>query len=283
MPLAATEFPNRTRLEAYARQYHLVLPERQRASLCGDLTGRRTGSSVEYQDRKDYVPGDDVRHVDWRAYARNDRLTIKLYREEISPRVDIFVDTSLSMSVTEEKALRRTELAYLFALLSRKMHAATRVWNLGEQLERVPDPMALLAAEEKRQDTPLPLLMGSGAARGGGIKILISDLLFPCAPPDLAAAFAQADRTVFIQVLSAFEAHPTPGAEIRLEDAETGGWLDVRLDRTTVEGYRKRLENWREEMERLLRLAGGVLAVVCDEDPLEGVMRQLLETGVVNV
>jgi hypothetical protein len=248
MSLAATEFPNRTRLEAYARQYHLVLPERQRASLCGDLTGRRTGSSVEYQDRKDYVPGDDVRHVDWRAYARNDRLTIKLYREEISPRVDIFVDTSLSISVTDEKALRRTELAYLFALLARKMHAATRVWNLGEQLERVPDPMALLSVEEKRQDTPLPLLMGSGAARGGGIKILISDLLFPCAPPDLAAAFAQATGRCLFKCFRLLRRIPPRGRRsasrtLKRAAGSMSGWTR-RPSRGTASAWRTGAGRW---------------------------------------
>ena len=91
-------------IEGHARAYRFSMPERQRPPVAGDVAGRRTGSSIEYQDRKDYVPGDDLRHVDWRAFARSDRLTIKLYREEISPRIDIVVDTSRSMTTSPEKA-----------------------------------------------------------------------------------------------------------------------------------------------------------------------------------
>lgn len=277
------DFPNRTTLEAYARQYHLVLPERQRAATAGDLTGKRTGNSVEYQDRKDYVAGDDIRHVDWRAFARNDRLTVKLYREEISPRVDIFVDVSNSMAVTPQKALRRTELAYLFTLLARKLHATVGLVQLGERSLPLRDPLELLGVRESRQETPLPLLRGSAAARRGGVKVFISDFLYPAAPVELVAAFAGSDRAIFVQVLSAFEDNPEPGAEIRLEDAETGDWLDVRLDRTTIDGYRQRLGRVREELERRLRLAGGTLACVREDDSLELMIRRLLEAAAVGV
>ncbi len=90
-------------LTSRASHYRLVLPERPKAALMGDMSGRGTGSSIEYQDRKNYVPGDDIRHIDWRAYARSDKLTVKLYREEITPRVDIIADTSLSMTTTPRK------------------------------------------------------------------------------------------------------------------------------------------------------------------------------------
>ncbi|HBF33818.1 TPA: hypothetical protein DDW35_04575 [Candidatus Sumerlaeota bacterium] len=281
--VATSPFPNRKAFEAYAQQYSLLLPERQSAARAGDISGRRTGSSIEYQDRKDYVPGDDLRHIDWRAYARNDRLTIKLYREEISPRVDIIVDASLSMSVTEEKRQRRLELAYLFALLGRKLQGQTRLYHLGKNLQPFHDPLHLLAVKDGRQDTPLPLLQASPLIRQGGIKIFISDFLFPFAPHDLIGLFSGADRILFIQVLSAFEDTPAPGGSIRLEDAENGQYMDVQLNPATVSGYLARLNQLREDMERLLRVRGGAFACIRDDHDPAQMMTRLLEGAAVGV
>ena len=276
-------FPSRQKIEALAQKYSLLLPERQKASLIGELSGKRTGSSIEYQDRKDYVLGDDIRHIDWRAFARTDRLTVKLYREEICPTVDIIVDTSLSMSVTPEKSLRRMELAYLFYLLSLKIHALTALYNLGENLRRFRNPLDLLTMKDMRQDTPLPLLQDSPFARRGGVKILISDFLFPFSPAELIATFSAADCLILAQVVSAFEDNPGQGEFIRLVDAENTKFLDVVLNRATVEGYKKRLNNLRSEMERRARVAFGAFACLRDEETLDEVVHNLLTAGVINV
>lgn len=67
----------------------------------GFLAGRHRsphhGVSVEFVDRRPYVQGDDLRHLDWRAYARNDRLSIKRYEEETNLEATIIVDASGSM------------------------------------------------------------------------------------------------------------------------------------------------------------------------------------------
>src|SRR5690606_35539342 len=113
-PTSLPDFATRAQVERLAEQYQIALPRDLNSPRAGELSGRRAGSSVEYQDRKDFAPGDDLRHVDWRGFARSDRMTVKLYREEIMPRVDIVVDGSASMEITPQKALRRQELAMLF-------------------------------------------------------------------------------------------------------------------------------------------------------------------------
>ncbi|MBN1868766.1 DUF58 domain-containing protein [Candidatus Sumerlaeota bacterium] len=277
------EIPERAAIEAYAIRYDLCLPERQAASLIGELAGKRTGSSVEYQDRKDYVLGDDVRHIDWRAYARNDRLTVKLYREEICPTVDIVIDTSRSMSIADDKSVRRHQLGYLFYLLAQKINAVTRLYDLGRNLAPVRTPFDLLAGEDRRQDSPLPALENAPLARRAGIKILVSDFLFPFAPEDLVRLFRASDRLVLVQVLSRFEDDPGVEGEVRLEDAETEQFLDLALNRATVEGYRSRLNRLRNDLERRLLLVGGTMAIVRDSDSLEETMRRLSVARIVEI
>src|SRR5258708_30876668 len=74
----------------------------------GFLTGLHDspfhGFSVEFSDYRDYQPGDNLRHVDWRLYARNDRLCIKRYMQETNVRFYVICDTSSSLSYRGDHA-----------------------------------------------------------------------------------------------------------------------------------------------------------------------------------
>lgn len=67
----------------------------------GIITGQHKsphrGFSVEFSEHRDYTAGDEIRHVDWRAYARSDRYYIKLYEQETNLRATLVIDTSASM------------------------------------------------------------------------------------------------------------------------------------------------------------------------------------------
>src|SRR5580693_3097197 len=61
--------------------------------------------SAEFADYRPYVPGDELRSLDWRAYARTDRDYIKLFRKETDMRCHVLLDTSRSMAFRDEAAL----------------------------------------------------------------------------------------------------------------------------------------------------------------------------------
>jgi uncharacterized protein (DUF58 family) len=272
-----------TLLEARASTYRLVLPERHQSRMMGDLMGRGTGSSIEYQDRKDYVPGDDMRHIDWRAFARNDRVTIKLYREEITPRIDIIADTSSSMNISPEKARMRTGIATFLNLLAQRIHAAIRVHGVSARIERVLDPLELDRADHLPMDNPLPLLQAAPFLAQGGVKIFISDFLFPYTPEEFLRVFSRADRVVFIQILSAFEAEPPLRGQVRLEDAETGQHRDVALDRKTIEEYHRRLARLQDETVRRIRAMHGAFVVLREDQTFDEALDRMLEARIIDV
>ncbi len=93
----------------------LAMPRTPLGGRVGERLGSGTGSSLEFQDYRPYAPGDDLRHVDWAAYARSELLTVRLYREEVAPRVDLVIDVSRSMAVTEQKLRAFGELSALLA------------------------------------------------------------------------------------------------------------------------------------------------------------------------
>jgi len=65
------------------------------------------GYSVEFANHRSYVPGDDIRHIDWRVYAKADRFFIKEYEEETNMRVHLLVDGSGSMAYPEHRGTNR--------------------------------------------------------------------------------------------------------------------------------------------------------------------------------
>lgn len=86
-------------LEAIKRISRLDL--RAKHVVEGFLTGLHRspyfGQSIEFRQHREYAPGDDLRHVDWKVWARQDRLTIKQYDEDTNMRVNLLVDVSNSM------------------------------------------------------------------------------------------------------------------------------------------------------------------------------------------
>ena len=65
--------------------------------MSGTHRGNSSGTSTEYSQHRGYVPGDDLRHVDWKAFARTDRMVVKQFLDETNLAVTCLLDTSRSM------------------------------------------------------------------------------------------------------------------------------------------------------------------------------------------
>ncbi len=77
------------------------------------------GFSVEYSDHREYHEGDEVKFVDWKVFARSDRLYIKRFHQETNTTVYLLLDTSRSMAFAGGKAVRKIDYAsFLAAALS---------------------------------------------------------------------------------------------------------------------------------------------------------------------
>ncbi|MEM1296600.1 MAG: DUF58 domain-containing protein, partial [Verrucomicrobiota bacterium] len=94
------------RAEAWADLFKLPLGKRTWRGMTGDFQGSGVGSSLDFQDHRAYAPGDDPRHINWQAYARSGNYTMKLYREEVRPLIDVIFDVSDSMFFEPTKKRR---------------------------------------------------------------------------------------------------------------------------------------------------------------------------------
>jgi hypothetical protein len=168
----------------------VCLPFRSRAwrGSSGSWHGRNQGSSIDFQDHRAYMPGDDPRHIDWAAYARTNSYIMKLFREEVSPRLDVVLDVSLSMSLTPAKAERSLDLFSLVLLsaledgIDLRAYTAHSAGHWRRLETRAALAMQTLPEFERGDEAGGPLPLDEIPWRAGSLRVLISDLLVPQPP-----------------------------------------------------------------------------------------------------
>lgn len=258
-----------------ANAYRLALPAAPLSGRAGERLGRAAGSSLEFMDYRDYQPGDDLRHVDWKSYARTDQLKVRLYREEVAPAVDLVVDVSASLAVTPAKERALRDLAEAIAFWAARAGGTPRRLAAGglgfADAEVVPLSGTASGALVPRE----PL-------RPRGLRVVLSDFLFEADPaPELRRLQAGAAELIAIQVLDPWEADPTDRGALALLDAESWARAELVLDDAAVAEYRQRLARLSEGVERTVRAGGGRFARVLAADPGSMFRRDLLAQGIV--
>lgn len=100
------------------RGLRLAVGHKSSMNLSGNRKSVQKGTSAEFSDFREYLPGDDIRRIDWNAYGRLDRLYVKEYMEEKEALISILIDTSSSMNYgVRKKSGLACELAAVFAYL----------------------------------------------------------------------------------------------------------------------------------------------------------------------
>ncbi len=239
----------KARIIATACAENVSLPLRSRVwrGMAGEFSGAGSGSSLDFQDHRNYAPGDDPRHINWQAYARTGSYTMKLYREEVRPIVDIVLDVSESMFFEEEKATRVAELFYTVVTSSHKAGAATNIHLLkGSSHRQIPFEAVLSdqwysIATELTDNLPnqapnleiLPL-------RSNTIRVFISDLLFPDDANPVLRHFTQRQGSlVLLCPFSQSESHPGWQGNYEFVDAESGTKHPHRIEPSVMRDYKK--------------------------------------------
>lgn len=256
----------------------------------GDHASMHVGASVEFSEHKKYSPGDDIRHIDWRALARTDRYFVKTHEREVTLRCLMLIDRSASMGYRGSRA-PMSKLDFSRVLLGAMGHVLVRQ---GDAVGLLPfSGRAAGYLPPDRRPEHLPLLMSRLASlapdRGGrtgfveairsaadlaGRRALVaiaSDML--TAGPDteiaLASLAARGHDVVLFHVLSPDEIDlpfERPTGFVGLE-----GDGEVTVDPALVrEDYRKAVEAERERWRAVAGKAGiDMVPVVTSQLPAE--------------
>jgi uncharacterized protein (DUF58 family) len=245
-----------------------ALPLESRRPMSGSVSGRHRsqnrGSSIEFSEYRKYVPGDDTRRLDWRAWGRNDRFYVKEFEADTNLRLCLVTDVSGSMNypLTQPVDSMVTRLDYArqlagtLAWLASKQGEAVGLSTLGEMHRQEVQPKrgarhlggVLNRLAQLRADGESDLVRGLHAVADllprRSMVVVISDLLVE--PETLQAAFEhlrwRGHDVIVFHLLDPQEISFDFDRPVKLVDMETGDSLlaDPALMR---QSYQEVVEN----------------------------------------
>jgi len=292
--------PTAEELERAARILAVRSRREVSSAFAGGYRSAFRGGGVEFEESRPYVPGDDVRHLDWNALARTGSPYVKRFREERDQTVLLALDVSRSMAFGSAGRSKAALAAHAAALLAgAAMRAGDRVGlasfagTLREELapergeRRLFPLLSRLARAASSPDGVGDLaaaLAGAGALLGRhAVVVVLSDFrdegLFEDPAPGRARLellrLARRHDVVAAVVEDPRELELPAAGSLRVADAERGGrFFRLRTDPATRERYRTAAAARRRRLERALRGAGAdVLWLRTDRDPLRALAR----------
>ena len=257
-----------------------------------DRRTRRRGRGIEFADHRPYTPGDDVRHVDWKAYNRLRRLLLLLFEEERDLPIYLTLDLSASMGETRKFELARQVTAAIcyvgLAHLDRVRVLAFSGGRLVQELApgrgkgRIFGVFQMLESLRPVGPTNLRDACKTFASRPrpAGLVVLISDFLDPEGfEKALKILRTRGHDVAAVHIASALDRDPAAFGEVRFVDAETG---DARELDVTPRLAAAHARAWDAHAEQLARFCAryGIKYVRADVGrPIEDLMLKGFRQG----
>lgn len=259
-----------------------------------EQASRQLGGGMEFRDFRSYMPGDDIRRIDWSLYQRSRKLFVRLYEELQDLDLHILLDVSDSMffeTPPRADAARHMAAALLAAAINQ--HDAATVHPFGsellpshrcatgraglmralEYLERLgpAGPTDLTSAARRLARTPLR----------SGLVAVISDFFDPAGIAKVVEALRTLrHRLLLVQLTRPDDAAPIATGQLRLIDCESESDLDVTVTAEALESYRQAYQAFQNGLLGFVRSRGARHVVVNAETPVLEQLGELFVKGV---
>ena len=241
------------------------------------------GSSCEFADYRDYVPGDDINKIDWNSYARFEKLYLKLFLDERQMHTRIYIDASRSMDYGKgQKAEQAIRMAVALAYMS--IHEMDRVSVYvikGSSVEEILPPTVgkeaffsrisnfnniEFDADSRISEAILPSVVGMG----DGMSVIISDFLTDDDYESAIDHLVAKKRDVFcIQILSTDELNPQITGKMHLFDSESSAkTYKKNIDRDILRAYRSALAYATDRIRDYCLSRGASYSLISAEDDI---------------
>lgn len=271
--------------------------DRMRLSVRPSATAGRQGghrspfkaAGVEFADHRPYVSGDDVRHIDWKAFARHGQLVMRQFEEERDSFVHILLDVTGSMSRGKPPKIQiAQQLAASFAYVGMRQFDRAKVMPFADELEDVPlavrGPQDLPLLERALTETEAagPTFFDEAvkqlSARGTprGLVLVISDLMSPDGWDDgFRRLGAMGHELRCIRVGCKEDLDPGFDGELELRDAETDERVRLRVGKPLLERYRHEVKSHLDACREACTRAGGRWIEVDVEMPADAMLKRV--------
>jgi uncharacterized protein (DUF58 family) len=257
----------------------------------GEHYAGKGGASTEFVDYRDYVPGDDMKYVDWNIFSRLEKPFIKLYRHEEELNIVTIVDASASMQFEGKFELAR-RLAAAFGLMGLMGVERVSAYSFNHR-GRAPLllPPCTGRVSRKRlfdflegiptEGGDFPIEQAIEAVlhrhRGRGVVILLSDFLtFGDLERPLNQLFSAGLEIFAVQILSPTEINPEVTGDLRFVDCETQMTLDISSAGDLLGIYHEHRLALEEELALLCRQRNGRFLSLSSRDEIDWILFDLL-------
>lgn len=292
-PLLTPEFLRE--LELLKRQLDIEV----RSGGVGERASRRRGGSAEFAEHRPYEPGDDLRRIDWLAFARTGAPVTKLFRAEEDAVVRLLLDASRSLEIgvpTKLDHARRLSAAIGYLALAQGQRAEVSVTGVedGERALRTRGRSRRGRGGVTTLIRELEAVTSSGATNLAaavrsltetsprpGLLVVLSDFFDPGPVTEaLGLARALGHELVLAQILDASELSPELEGDLSLEDVETGATVEMTADPASISAYLKRLSALTDTLRGWARRHGATFLLTTPAEPLPVVMRRFLARAI---
>ncbi|TNE51676.1 MAG: DUF58 domain-containing protein [Deltaproteobacteria bacterium] len=259
-------------LRAQIKQIHLSTSYLVNESMAGEYASAFKGRGMEFEEVREYFPGDDVRSIDWNVTARMGSPFVKEYREERELTLFLMVDMSRSGkfgSTDKTKTDTMAELAAILAYLASRNNDKVGMMLFTTEVERFIPPkkgrghvwrliQEILTFEPKHRGTDLGIALeyAGHLLRKKTVLFLISDFLSHGFERPLVLASKRHDITA-LRVSDPREFELTNVGLLDMEDPETGETLLIDTSsKATREYFRKEAARQLNDSQEMMRRSG---------------------------
>ena len=282
-------------LLARLERMELVSRKVFRGRMKGERRSRRKGQSVEFADFRNYVPGDDLRFVDWNLYARLDKLFLKLFLEEEDLHVYFVVDSSRSMSFGEpSKFFAAQQLAASLGFVGMCRGDRVRMEFLGSenktspvfrgrsQLPRMLDFVDSVEPSDSFNFTE-SIKRFCLQHTGRGIIVVLTDLMDKSGYEPALRMLVGRQMDVFVlQILSPEEMNPDIAGDLKLVDCEDQDEAEISVSNALIKRYKATLASFVDQAKKFCARRGITYMLANSEDGADLIVGQYLrERGLV--
>ena len=262
----------------------------------GNHKSKRYGSSCEFADFREYVPGDDVSKIDWNAYGKSENLFLKLFLDERQMHTRIYIDASRSMEFgCEQKAEQALKLAAAFAYLSVCQMDKVSIYLLKNDC--VQELVSGLIGKESYLNSIGVLndvtfegdccisqaILKENVGYGDGMSLIISDFLTENDFESAIEKLTEKKRHVFcMQILSEEEITPVVRGKVHFYDSENGEkTYRKNIDREIARSYKAALEYSIDRIRNYCAARNADYMLVRAQDSLSKILLEnLVDVGV---
>ncbi len=295
MPAVETEPLLSPELLARLERLELVSRKVFRGRMKGERRSKRKGQSVEFADFRNYVPGDDLRLVDWNLYARLDQLFLKLFLEEEDLHFFSLIDASESMNFGNPTKLRvAKQLAASLGYVGLCRADRVSVSVLGPEGRRAPvlrgraslwKMLAYLDSVSAGHNVSLYDGVKDFSIRtsGTGVAVLLTDLMDKEGYESALRMLIGRRMDVFVMhILSPEEIDPPLRGDRKLIDIEDGDETEITINAHVLGKYKETVRAFLGSVKQFCSKRSIVYIPVTTDTPVETIVtRYLRERGVV--